>query len=532
MKKFFTFLSIIFLLANHGFSQCTTSVSRAQLDINNISASINNAGTLWLSTDTIHPAYQAPKGGDVGVLSSGGLWIGGLDPGGALHMAAATYRQNGNDYIVGPINYSGSYNFDTVWVMYKSTIDSFNAGLFSAIPHSIKYWPAQGNPNLPDLPNQSLAPFVDVNGNGIYDPSKGDYPAIKGDEATWEVFNDGCSPHTETAGSLPLDIEVHLMAYAFDSSDCLNNTTFYQYEIISESSVAYDSTYIGIFADPDLGCYEDDYTGCIPALNMGVGYNGEDTDGPCTPNYGAHPPLLGIQMVNLPLNQNGDTVHMSDFTYYNNDFTVIGNPVGASEYYGYLTGTWKDGTHFTYGGNGHGGPSNYNYMFPSDPTDTSTDAWSECHDSTLGPDVFGDRRFIMSFGPIKLQPGSVTSYTFDVLFFDTTGIIYPCPSFSYLTDMAQCVKESNVTGINTPTSQNNFVNFYPNPMGDAGTFAFKINSVKEIKLFNILGQQVRDYTTINGTTQPLQRGNLSSGIYFYSVIMNNGKVGNGKIIVQ
>lgn len=234
-------------------------------------------------------------------------------------------------------------------------------------------------------------------------------------------------------------------------------------------------------------------------------------------------------MVNLPLNQNGDTVHMSDFISYVNAFSDVGNPDNTQAYYNYLTGSWANDTPVTFGGNGYGGTIRYPYMYPSDPTDTLAGAWSECSTSQEPNDV----RFIMSFGPIKLIPSSVTSYTYDVLFDnDTSEIHYPCPSFSSLIDMAQCVKETNVTGINTPTLETNFVNFYPNPMGNAGTFSFKINSVKEIKLFNILGQQVRDYATINGTTQPLLRGNLSAGIYFYSVITTNGKVGNGKIVIQ
>jgi hypothetical protein len=327
-----------------------------------------------------------------------------------------------------------------------------------------------------------------------------------------------------------LDIEVHLMAYAFNDTGCLNNTTFYQYTIIDDGSVDYDSTYIGIFADPDLGWYLDDYVGCDSTLNMGICYNGDSVDGPGTPNYGKYPPILGIQMLNLPLNQNGNTVHMSDFISYDNDFGDQGNPDNMQTYYYYLTGSWANDTPVTFGGNGYGGTIRYPYMYPSDPSDTSANAWSEC--STNQPP--NDVRFVMSFGPIKLIPGSITSYTYDVLFDnDTSAIHYPCPSFSSLVAMANCVKELNVTDINTPsTPQNTFVNFYPNPMGDAGTFSFNQNSVKEIKLFNILGQQVKDYTTINGTTQPLQRDNLSSGIYFYSVITANGKVGNGKIIIQ
>jgi hypothetical protein len=44
---------------------------------------------------------------------------------------------------------------------------------------------------------------------------------------------------------------------------------------------------------------------------------------------------------------------MSSFLYYNNDFTVIGNPENASDYYGYLSGTWKDGSPFTDGGDAY-----------------------------------------------------------------------------------------------------------------------------------------------------------------------------------
>lgn len=530
MKKIVLSLLMILFLVNHVFSQCPTSVSTAQLNVNNINATIDNAGSTWLiGLGGLPSSYEAKSDSGLSILSAGGLWIGGIDQGQQLHMAAATYRENGNDFSVGPIDINSLPDFfDTVWVMHKSTIDSFKAGLFSTIPHSIKYWPAEGNPNLPYfLPGHLLAPFVDVNGNGLYDPSKGDYPAINGDEATWEVFNDDCTPHTETGG-VPLGIEVHLMTYAFDSLDCLSNTTFYEYTIINDAPLTYDSTYIGVFADPDLGCFLNNAVGCIPSLNMGICYS--DTSYVyCNSDFYRHLPLLGIQMVNPPLNGKGDTVNMSNFTYYNNDFTAQGNPTSASQYYGYLTGTWKNGMPFTYGGNGYGGTTPYPYVYPSDPTDTSVNAWSECTANIAPADV----RFIMSFGPIKLQPGSILSYTYAVLFDnDTSTVHYPCPSFAGLTQTAQCIKQANVTGVNTLTRNNASVNFYPNPMGNDGTFSFKLNTVKEIKLFNILGQQVQDYTGINGTTLQLQKQNISQGIYFYSAIANNGTVANGKIVIQ
>ena len=555
MKYFLVTLFFTYSIVNYSDAQiCNNSLSYAHLNINNVDATIDNADVLWStltgSGEDDTAGFVAPKGGSANALFAGALWIGGIDQGGQLHLAAATYRQSGNDFFPGPLDSNGVavntlFNFDTVWVIYKSTIDSFRAGLFASIPNSIKYWPAQGNPSLPNLPNQALAPYVDVNNNGIYDPANGDYPAVNGDEATWEVFNDNfCQVHGETHG-LPLGIEVHLMTYAFkvdSGNSCLNYTNFYHYNIYNKSKSEYDSTYVAIFADPDIGCFLDDYAGCIEGLNMGVGYNGEAIDGGngavCPfgiPDYGAYPPLLGIQMINLPLNENGDTMHMESFMSYINDYTINGNPTAvASCYYNLMRSRWCDNTHLTYYGDGHGGTTNCNYSYPSDPTDTDSIAWSDCHDSVNGgSQYFSDVRFVMGFGPTTFNPGSTISYTFDVLFDnDTSQIQYPCPSFASLINMANCVKAANVTGINTPALEKLIINFYPNPMGDAGTFSFKPNTVKEIKLFNILGEQLRDYTGINGTALQLQRGDLSPGIYFYSVITKTGITGNGKIVIQ
>ena len=43
---------------------------------------------------------------------------------------------------------------------------------------------------------------------------------------------------------------------------------------------------------------------------------------------------------------------MSRFVYYNNDFTVQGNPENGQHIYNYLTGKWKDGLDITYGEDG------------------------------------------------------------------------------------------------------------------------------------------------------------------------------------
>ena len=55
---------------------------------------------------------------------------------------------------------------------------------------------------------------------------------------------------------------------------------------------------------------------------------------------------------------------MSKFVYYNNDFTVRGNPENGTHIYNYLRGIWKDNVPMTYGGDGKGsGPGYYRSLY-------------------------------------------------------------------------------------------------------------------------------------------------------------------------
>ena len=93
---------------------------------------------------------------------------------------------------------------------------------------------------------RDLAPFKDVDGNGIYNPSGGDYPdynvtgndttsELYGDETLWWVFNDKGNIHTESEAD-PLGLEIHAQAFGFAADNELNDMTFYNYKIINRST--------------------------------------------------------------------------------------------------------------------------------------------------------------------------------------------------------------------------------------------------------------------------------------------------------
>ncbi|MEO0581997.1 MAG: hypothetical protein AAF135_07230 [Bacteroidota bacterium] len=437
-------------------SDCLSPSASSQLDINNIRCLLHNGGDMWW--DLVgDPRYEVPKGSGKNSMFAGSLWIGGVDETGQLRVAAQTYRQSGIDYWPGPLSggLSGGNastdqdhcdEWNQMFKINKTEVDAFRADFADGVIDNpqdypnVYGWPAVGNPNVveelytdfdgnimeafrPDGTILYAAPFVDVDGDLFYDPAMGDYPDIQGDQAIWWIVNDRGNTHTETGGQ-PIGVEIHMLAFAFTTANAVNDMTFYRQTVINRSTQTLNETYIGQWADADLGRFDDDYVGCDTTRGLGFCYNGDDDDNAAN-GYGRRPPAIGIDFFQGPLADPNDgidndkdgmideakeTIIMSKFVYYNNDFTLIGNPEVAQHYYGYLSGFWKDGTpivdNFSNGGDGSGygaqSPGETtNYMFPGDAC--SNLGWTEANANN--PPF--DRRFIQSAGPFTLQPGAV-----------------------------------------------------------------------------------------------------------------------------
>ena len=443
-------------------ASCKEATSSIDLNINNVRAKLLNGGDMWWDLNSAK--YEVPKVDpgsglpSVNSLFAGSIWVGGIDNQGQLKVAASTYRQNGNDYYPGPLDAFGNIteqtctDFDKHWQVFGDEIAGVIAQYVpggtipqASIPDNVLKWPAKNNPFEPLASGRDLAPFQDVDGDGNYDPTYGDYPIIKpysasvagkpafADQMIWWVVNDKGNIHTETGGEA-IGLEMQTLAFAYKTNDEINDMTFYEYTLINKSSYELDSTFMGQWVDSDLGAYDDDYVGCDTTLSLGMDYNGDAVDGPTSPNYGNQPPIVGTDYFQGPRKYYTDTagneqsylLRMSSFLYYNNDFSVIGNPELASHYYGYMAGTWKDGTPFTQGGNGHGGSVKSKYMFPSDPNDAT--GWSECSANNTA----ADRRYLQSSGPFTLKPGASNDIVIGVVWVRPPIGTYPCPGFDLI----------------------------------------------------------------------------------------------------
>lgn len=431
---------------------CSPSTSRKDLDINNVRALIMNGGDMWWDQGGGVPRYEIPKDSKKHSQFAASLWIGGIDAGGQLKIAAQTYRQTGNDFWPGALDVAnasiddaGCLSYDKHFVMTRAEVETFLAWRVDpnsvpgySIPASILTWP--GNGNTARNEDQFLAPFVDVNGDGIYDPNQGDYPGydfstgtgggcenvLFGDQTLWWVFNDKGNIHTETNGQA-IGLEIRAQAFAFATNDEINNMTFYAYQVINRSTISLTNTYFANWSDPDLGDYSDDFVGCSVPDGLGFCYNGDEDDGTGQGNsYGKNPPASGVDFFRGPLKDPdgidnpfsetvsgtgyGDTIidnerlGMEYFMVFKNDATLEGNPSNATHFYNYMQCKWKDGLALTYGENGRN-PANplAKFAFPwtSDPVNPTN--W-EAQEAK-------DWRFIHSAGPFTLRPGAVNYVT-------------------------------------------------------------------------------------------------------------------------
>lgn len=337
---------------------CPPSAANMYLDINNVRSLVYTGGDMWHDFSTNRAAYYIPANSTQTSLFSGALWIGGVDVNDQLKLAAQQFRQGpdfkgGVDYWTGPLNITTANTdpetcaqYDQFFPISRAEVDEFIAWFNSdnkdiefpnyQVPSGIKKWPAHGD--LAKGQSFYLAPFKDVDGDGIYDYNKGDYPyyditnelcpkgkgkdykpeptmetvkgivkggrlvdqVIKGDKTLWWVFNDKGNIHTESKGD-PIGLEIRAQAFAFSTNDDINNMTFYSYEIINRSTYRLKDTYFGPWFDPDLGFADDDYVGCDVARGMGYCYNGKSIDGSGELwAYGAQPPAIGIDFFQGP----------------------------------------------------------------------------------------------------------------------------------------------------------------------------------------------------------------------------------------
>ena len=550
--------------------QTTTlgSPIRAYLNLNNISTIFKNDGISDINIGQDASGFVYPFGtGKTAVYQSGLLWGANLNRPSELdpHIGGSVYRtglQSGwidesgnvipeNDpnvriWRVRPDVYPGGPYVN----LSREAMDEFKSEQEIRNQYELDWyeWPAIIG-----------APYYDVDANGSYDPVI-DVPGIPGASQTiWFVANDQAASRTTFMyGTMPMGVEYQATMWEYKDSVGFDNLFFRKYKLINKTDVlgdptTFDSMYISMWSDPDIGNSGDDFVGCDTLLNLGFGYNAFATDLVYDP---LPPPAVGFDLIRGPLvpgipgedrNKNGiDDVSdygitennemrygfinlpMTAFYYYTNQDPYLTDPVqgsyeeGAVRFYRFLQG--KIGITGEYFINPITGlPTTY--ALSGNPI-TGT-GWVDGIQQSPG-----DRRLGLSTGPIVMAPGDTqTVVVAEIAGGAVTGVSYldAITLVKYYSQIAQefydaafPVTEVVNEAINLPKnftlSQN-----YPNPFNPSAKISWQTpaSGWQTLKIYDVLGNEI---VTLVNENKPAGKyevewdaSNYPSGVYFYQL---------------
>jgi len=481
------------------------------IDQNNTAAFISDIGVYFKDFMNDSPGYEVPKGSGKNIIFSSAFWFGGTDMNGQLKLAAPDlYDLSSRDLWLGPLTIGTALTdpnvTQTIWSVSLAEINFHQTHYQDqgyVMPNDIANWPAHGDVSQGFSFN--LAPFVDVNGNDLYEPELGDYPCVKGDFATYVIVNDKEDVHG--SGADPIGLEIHLMFYQYSSNDYLNNTTFVDVDIFNRGTQTIFDFTSSFVMDGDLGNPTDDYIGCDSTRNLQYYYNdANDEDGFGATGYGTTPPSFGI----VCLSEKMTSASILDGP---NNYPAI-----PTAHYLAMNGIAWDGSPFL---DDDSNPTKFLYY--DNPSDGA--GWSEV---TAGNPA-GDRRAISSVNLNTLTGMSHKSLSYALIFHQgssnlesVNGLMEVCDSVQDFYDnfVPACIP--SIAGIENVELEDNY-SIYPNPAVGKVTITNESGAQFSGQLISLTGQVVQSLKG-TGKNTVIDVSNLEHGMYILQLNQGNSIV--------
>lgn len=468
--------------------------------------------------------------------------------------------------------------------MIQDHIDSVQSGSSNYVPTwEIRNWPAHGNTALGQAPD--LAPFTDVNSNGLYEPLLGEYPAIYGNDCVFSIT------HYRNNGNVNKALEFHSYVYtqACDSAETFDNVLMRKVLVYSRGSVI-DSLFFGGRFDGDLGNFTDDYIGTNVDLGMVYNYNGDLFDEAYSGRLGFNDTLAaqglmilkGIKQANDGLDNGigilpGESVNGYGFNdgIVDNEYgglyaatafsgvnapAQLSDPTTGMQWYNMLNGYFRFGETMYYGGSGYPGgpgvttiPARFMYSGSEDIHYFGTGgvnpgfSWSEFEPAGTGSiaNPMGDRRGGYSFGKTSLGSGEFIeldyAYVFKRQTTKTVALIHPVKDLftkasavrsAFLSNQGPCGINFNPIpedlGVDETEKASAF-GVYPNPTNGVVRISNVSDAGGNILVFDVNGKLVKAVTNYQ-SLQPLDLSGLE-GQFFILKISDDQKTEQRRVLM-
>ncbi len=461
----FTAVAFLMVLSNESYARGDgnpaqqISLAKSANGAVQTASNIGNWG-YWFKNDgtSANDPFTGGSGGYYPVGTAGAIYRDGLVWGGIVDdpSSGTKLRVGGNTYSVGTQpgviggdpNNSRIYRIRSDWATLVPSMVIADAAMLNGVSQG-QVTEAMANEVIANYksdwknwPVDLGAPYYDVDGDGTYnpvldengmpDPKLGDYPGIaNADQVLWFAINDMNEGNTTSlSGSPPIGLEVQTTVWAYNQPGAaLGQLVFKKYKIINKSGFKIDSMYVCQWADPDLGDYGDDLTGCDTDLSLMFAYNGGPHDSQYD-GFGLAPAAIGYDFFQGPIVASPGDTAVFDLEKVPDHKNL---PMTSYGYFG--SGTkWSDPTM----GNYDGTLQWYNLLRGYAPTvdiDNPTSFVHTTGDNVDQPTKFpldgdpvagsgdidgvryqpGDRRMLQSTGPFNMENGDVQEVVVSVI---------------------------------------------------------------------------------------------------------------------
>ena len=522
------------------------------LNINNITTRVRSDGRFYRPEDTWNGTF--PRGTAGVVFTEGILWGGFVNDG-----QTPALRVNGSTYNTGLV---------------PGAILGIRTGV--AEDHfrqpGVRIWRVRRDWQTADLSQEAVeldttveairrqylqdwnewpafkgAPYDDVDGDGLYNPTV-DIPGIPGAHQTiWFVANDIGELASPVYGSPPIGMELQmtLWGYAFPADHPLGNTTFKRVRLIykgtatTPADATIDSMFICQWVDPDVGDYFDDLVGCDTTRSLIYAYNGAAEDSRYAA-FGLVPPAVGYVLLQGALVPSpGDTaifdlqrrpgfknLPMTSFLWFTASGPYQDPPLGPYEgtlqWYNLMLGLrpspgYPNGLPWV-------SPTNDTTVFPLSGDPLTGTGWID--GQTLAP---GERRMGLSTGPFRMALGDTQEVVVALMGAIGDDYLQSIARLRETSDFIQELFEGLFEKLPTSVAEHatsrptdfQLAQNYPNPFNAATVIRYALPraGLVTLRVYDVLGREVRTlvhaFQEAKSYSVTFDASDLASGVYLY-----------------
>jgi hypothetical protein len=382
-------------------------------------------------------------------------------------------------------------------------------------------------------------------------------------EDSWCCFNDSDAVYHVAGDTRPIGIEVYQTVYAWDIP-CVEDMIFFIYDVKNVSGHTLHDCYFGVVTDCDIGneagpsandrctgiVYREYVIGGDTIIVDNVAYQWQETEEPGTPPWS--PGTIGFDLLQTPfdlvegMDKDGDGI----LDQYERDSVYYVNNLPTSMWDLDLDGVpdWRDPSQWPQVGM----TALKRFTLASEPNIDAERYMSLAGYSiptglyepfdTLVPDP-DDQRFLLSSGPFDLEPDSIKTLVFTVVFADWMGIyVGPDTALALIDQWAEDYYNMYwylYTGIEENSEfriSDREMKILPNPISRSGMISFSLPTAASVslRLYNTLGQLVE---TLYDGIKPegvhevyLNAQALPQGMYFV-VLQTEGNVVSRSVVI-